>query len=158
MIYLIDSNVLIQSANTHYPIHIFPGFWSWLDTGIKEGWVRSVISVYHEIMFPDELKEWLDSRVVPFFVDESDIKIQNIYKNIAGWVNNKYEPEQASVFLKVADPWLIATAVEKGATVVTQEARVTPGAKKVKIPNVCEVFKVPCIDIFALLREKAPVL
>ena len=158
MIYLIDSNVLIQSANTHYPIHIFPGFWSWLDTGIKEGWVRSVISVYNEIKYPDALKEWADARAVLLFIDESDIKIQNIYKDIAGWVYNNYEPEQASAFLKVADPWLIATAVEKGATVVTQEARVTPGAKKVKIPNVCEVFKVPCIDIFALLREKAPVL
>lgn len=156
--YLLDADVLIQSANTYYPLHIFPGFWSWLDSGIKEGWICSVYEVYSEIKYPDELKEWADSRAGNLFIDESDINIQNVYKDIAVWVNSNYEPEQARAFLDVADPWLIATAVVKEASVVTQEAKKSPGAKKVKIPNVCEMFNVPCIDIFTLIREKAPVL
>ena len=149
---------MIQSANTYYPLHIFTRFWSWLDSGIREGWIRSVYSVYNEIKYPDDLKQWADTRANSLFIDESDINIQDIYKDITGWVNSNYEPEQARAFLDVADPWLIATAVEKEATVVTQEAKKSPGAKKVKIPNVCEKFEVPCIDIFTLIKAKAPIL
>lgn len=157
MPYLIDTDVLLQSANLHYPLHIFPGFWSWLDSGIDSGWARSVKSVYKEINHPEELKGWVDLRSDRFIIDESDSNIQNTYKDVAGWVTQKYKPEHSSQFLKGADPWLIATALEKNASVVTQEKRVSPDARKVKIPNVCSEFQVPCINVLDLLREKKPV-
>lgn len=157
MLYLFDTDALLQSANFHYPLHIFPGFWSWLDSGIASGWARSVNAVYQEIDYPEELKEWVDLRRDTFFIDVSDINIQQTYKMIAGWVTQKYVQSNSSDFLKGADPWLIATALVKDASVVTQETRVSPDAKKVKIPNVCSHFQVDCINVFELLKERNPV-
>lgn len=157
MQYLIDTDVLLQSAKFHYPFHIFPGFWSWLDSGINNGWARSVNAVYQEIEYPAELKEWVDLRIGKLFIDESHPDIQAIQKKIASWVSQNFEPQNSRQFLQVADPWLIATAVKNEGTVVTQEARVSPDAKKVKIPNVCSRFQVDCINVFELLRVKNPV-
>lgn len=157
MLYLIDTDVLLQSANFHYPFHIFPGFWSWLDSGIDNGWARSVDAVHREIKGPKELQEWVDLRIDKLFIDEKHPDIQVIYKEIVRWVNQNFAQAHVTKFFKGADPWLIATAVKNEGTVVTQEARVSPDAKKVKIPNVCSHFQVDCINVFELLREKNPV-
>ena len=54
--------------------------------------------------------------------------------------------------LPVADPFVVASAKVKGAFVVTQENRVKNGAR---IPNVCEDFKVDCINLEQFFeREK----
>lgn len=157
MLYLFDTDVLLQSAKFHYPLHIFPGFWSWLDSGIASGWARSINAVYQEIDYPKELKKWVDLRRDSFFIDERDVMIQQIYKKIAGWVTQNYTQGNSSDFLNGADPWLIATALEREASVVTQEKRVSPDAKKVKIPNVCSRFQVECMNVLDLLKEKKPV-
>ncbi|MFC2993599.1 DUF4411 family protein [Halomonas tibetensis] len=45
----------------------------------------------------------------------------------------------------------MAKAKAIGAQVVTNEARVGPGSKKVKVPNVCDQFQVACLDTYDLL-------
>ena len=51
----------------------------------------------------------------------------------------------------VADPFVIACAKLKGATVVTEE-RLKPHAAK--IPNVCLHFNVPCIDLEEFMQKQ----
>ena len=71
---------------------------------------------------------------------------------VADYVNATYEPEQAHLFLAGADPWLIAHAKAEGGTVVTFEALVGPGAKIVKVPNVCRALGLSDpIDTWAML-------
>ena len=54
----------------------------------------------------------------------------------------------------LADPWLIAHAMEKNATVVTKEnIESAMNSKRIRIPNVCKNMGIRCIDDFEFLRE-----
>lgn len=59
---------------------------------------------------------------------------------------------------KIADPWLIAIAKEKGYTIVTSELpvpslnKVNP-SRNVKIPDVCKQLNVRCIDMNQFFKE-----
>jgi hypothetical protein len=53
----------------------------------------------------------------------------------------------------LADPWVIAHAMDEGAIVVTKENEILGSSKKIKIPNVCKKMGVPCIDDFQFIRE-----
>lgn len=87
---------------------------------------------------------------------EADLDIQDKMRYITNFVmNNKtYNPANKNYFLARADPWLIATAMTGDYVVVTHEAKAGPGTKKVKIPNVCEIFDVRYTTIFDLMKIK----
>ena len=54
----------------------------------------------------------------------------------------------------MADPWLIAHAMDTNATVVTKEnIDSAMNSKRVKIPNVCKNMGVRCIDDFEFIKE-----
>jgi hypothetical protein len=52
-----------------------------------------------------------------------------------------------------ADPWIIAHAIADGGTVVSQETDKRPNANRVRIPDVCQHFGVPCIKVWDMLRN-----
>jgi hypothetical protein len=54
----------------------------------------------------------------------------------------------------LADPWVIAHAINVNATVVTKEEKVTNiSTLKIKIPNVCDNMGVPWINDFQLIEK-----
>lgn len=151
MRYCLDANIFIQAKNLYYHFDICPGFWDLLDQ--QNGTVESIIPIYDELVAGnDELKSWAkDQKETGFFANISEPAIQEAFRLIAGYVVDKYEPHQAGKFLDCADPWLIAYAQMTDCTIVTSE-RLAPGAKVVKIPNVCEKFGVDYTDCFTMLR------
>ena len=46
----------------------------------------------------------------------------------------------------IADPWVVAMAREKNATVVTRETIRNRGPDRYGIPDVCASFNIPCIN------------
>ena len=66
---------------------------------------------------------------------------------VYGFVNN---------FLAKADPWLIATAFTLDKAVVTLETPGGHGAKKVKIPDVCDAHQVKWLTTFDMLSALQP--
>lgn len=153
MTYLLDANTYIQAKSLHYRMHVVPGFWDWLDQQFGHGQVGSIRSVYDELAGGgDELSQWVKLRRDHFLlVDEQET--QAIFTEIADHVatHSSYREPHVSSFLSGADPWLVAKAKAIGAQVVTNEARVGPGSKKVKVPNICDHFQVACFDTFDLL-------
>ncbi len=152
MQYCLDANIFIQAKNLYYHFDICPGFWDWLDQ--QTGTVGSIIPVYTELdSGNDELKNWVrDRKDSGLFADVTDIAVQEAFREIAIHVDQQYEAQHAGLFLGGADPWLIAYAQVNDCMVVTSE-RFAPGAKKVKIPNVCEEFKVNYTDSFTMLKS-----
>ena len=54
----------------------------------------------------------------------------------------------------LADPWIIAHAINENAIVVTKEEKVTAiNTNRIKIPNVCENMGVPWINDFDLIER-----
>jgi hypothetical protein len=154
--YLLDSNIFIQAKNFYYGFDICPGFWDWMDHAVDGCDARSIMTVYDELADGnDELAVWIKPRKDDGrFLDVSDIPTQQAFRSIAAAVQAGafQEPAKAN-FLSKADPWLIAKAKVIGATVVTHEKASINPKKRVPIPNICDVFQVPYIDTFTLLRS-----
>jgi hypothetical protein len=101
----------------------------------------------------DDLARWAKDRP-GHFISNSDTETQEHFSRIVQYVmGGDYNPGNRDNFLAKADPWIIAKAKVLGAVVVTHESLTVPGAKKVKVPNICAEFDVRCIDTFQFLRE-----
>ena len=94
-------------------------------------------------------------RKVPsgFFADTWDKSVTDAYRQIIGWVqsNSNYLDEAKADFASAADGWLIAYALQNKMTVVTHE-QPSNSRTKVKIPNVCDEFRVEYKDTFYMLK------
>ncbi|WP_455757514.1 DUF4411 family protein [Sulfurimonas sp.] len=153
MQYCIDANSFIEAKNIHYAMDFCPGFWDMIDKHTKSS-IFSISQVYDELSAGnDELAEWTkDRKGSGLFVDTFDEPTQRVFQKIADYVIANYEIEHAEHFLKGADAWLIAKCKTMEATVVTKEV-LAPGAKKVKIPNICNHFGVSFIQTYEMIRE-----
>ncbi|HUV96402.1 MAG TPA: DUF4411 family protein, partial [Acidobacteriaceae bacterium] len=76
--------------------------------------------------------------------------VQKAYGLVVDHVQNNYRSHHAAKFLSVADPWIIAHALDSKGVVVTFEKK-QPGANCVKIPNVCGSLGVPFMNLYDML-------
>ncbi len=151
--YCLDANVLIQAWQKYYSPNVCPSYWDILNTlGIEE---RIFIPemVYEEIVrTEDYLSKWLKS---------SNIPIRKIDENVTRCLQAIYSANPIHKFLadntkarSLADPWVIAHAINEEAIVVTKEEKVTAlNSKKIKIPNVCENMNISWINDFQMIAE-----
>lgn len=155
--YWLDANVFIEANNQLLNIEIAPSFWSWLETQLKAGVLRSSSLVYSELLGKDDLlAKWARVRRGGAYWPEPDNEVQAAYREIVEYVEGKYadaSPAKVGDFLAKADCWIIAHALAKSGTVVTRESKVDKTSRTPKVPNVCEKFDVPFIQTVAMLKE-----
>ncbi|MCZ3384920.1 DUF4411 family protein [Kosakonia sp. SOY2] len=154
MKYLLDANTYIQAKNQYYGMDICPAYWNWLDLQFAQGLIGSVDMIGRELKDGnDELANWAKARP-GHFINNDDADTQAIFTQVVQTVMaGDYNPGNRDNFLAKADPWIIAKAKSIGAVVVTHESHVIEGTKKVKVPNICHQFGVPCVNTFQFLRE-----
>lgn len=156
MKYLLDSNTYIQAKNQYYDMGFCPGYWDWLEAMFQSGEVCSIEFIGQELKDGnDELAEWAKKQHQSgYFLKHDDEETQIVFAEIVNFVmEGNYNLADRDKFLSKGDPWLIAKAKTTGATIVTHEATLSPMTKKVKIPNLCSEFGVPCITTFVMLHE-----
>jgi len=151
--YLLDANTYIEAKNRYYAFDICPAYWEWLDTQFNMGFVASIDMVSRELKAGnDDLVDWVKDRP-SHFLDNDDENTQKAFSEIASYVASAdFNSKNRDDFLAGADPWIIAKAKSLGATLVTHEAQLSLATKKVKIPNICNVFGIDCINTFEFLR------
>ncbi|MDA8349362.1 MAG: DUF4411 family protein [Pseudomonadota bacterium] len=156
--YLVDASVLMQAHRRYYRFGVCPGFWDCLARHHKQGRVSSIDRVRKEVEQggKDELRQWTKTACpATFFEATTGRNIGDGYGRVISWAGSqgRYRQEALAEFATVADGWLVAYAKEHGLTVVTQEVSAPESKKEVKIPDVCNAFKVPCIDTFEMLES-----
>ncbi len=152
-IYCLDANVLIQAWQKYYSPKFCPDYWQVLDELGNRGTIFVPEMVHEEIVrTDDDLSKWLMKSKIPVRkIDEAVTKcLQSIYsKNSTHELlvdNTKYR--------SLADPWVIAHAINERAIVVTKEEKITAlNSSKIKIPNVCDNMGVPWINDFQLIEK-----
>jgi hypothetical protein len=152
--YWIDANVLITAKDGPFRFSINPAFWAALDSQVNAKRIRAPQMVYEEIVkagHEDELAKWVRVRRTSGMFVKASKEVQVKFQTIADHVVQHYEGYHVAEFLSVADPWLIAHAMEGHGTVVTFENR-QPGARRVKIPNVCAALDVPFLNPYDMLQ------
>ncbi len=151
--YCLDANVLIQAWQKYYSPNVCPSYWDILNTLGVENKIFIPEMVYEEIVrTEDDLSEWLKS---------SNIPIIKIDENVTRCLQDIYSTNSIHKFLvdntkarSLADPWVIAHAINEKAIVVTKEEKVTAlNSKKIKIPNVCENMNVSWINDFQMIAD-----
>lgn len=154
MRYLLDANTYIEAKNQYYGMDICPAYWDWLDRQFALGTIASVDMIGRELKEGnDELANWVRERP-DHFISNDDELTQTLFADIVQFVmEGDYNPGNRDNFLAKADPWIIAKAKTIGASVVTHEAVAAANTRKVKVPNICQQFEVPCLNTFRFLRE-----
>ncbi len=151
--YCLDANVLIQAWQKYYSPNICPSYWEMLNMLGKNDKIFIPELVYEEIIrTDDELSKWLKKSKIPIrLIDEQVAKcLKEIY--LFNPIHRLLVDNKK--LRSMADPWVIAHAINENAIVVTKEEKITAqNANTVKIPNVCENMKVPCINDFQFIFE-----
>jgi hypothetical protein len=153
MAYLLDSDVFIQAKNLHYGFDFCPGFWDWIDRANAAGTVISIENVRIELLAgKDDLATWASGRGGSLFI-QLDATMAPSLRATSVWATTSgYDPGAVSLFLQVADYYLVACAHALGHTIVSHER---PGAiKKIKIPDACLGMGVRFMSPFEMLRAE----
>ena len=152
-LYCIDANILIQAWQKYYSPNICPSYWELLNDLGKKGIVFIPELVYEEIKKgEDDLFHWLKKSSIPIRkIDESVTKcLKDIYQSNP---DHKYLVSSNGIH-SVADPWVIAHALNEKAIVVTKEIKdFIKKPTKIKIPHVCDNMNVKWIDDFDFINE-----
>ncbi|MFW1815792.1 DUF4411 family protein [Acinetobacter guillouiae] len=165
--YLLDANIFIESHNLHYHPSFCEKFWDWIVSGHKEGIFYSIDRIkgelVHQAKSDDELSIRLREERIPsdFFIPSlPDPIVAQQYGHLMGWLDSKtthYLPKAIKEFQdhKIADPFLVATAMAHNYVIVTKEKSNPEAKNRVKIPDAASENQVKCITLQQLLRRHA---
>ena len=145
MIYVFDNNSL--SKLKHYFPNVFKSVWAGLDGLVASGDLLSTREVWNESQLgvPNpHVQAWLKANKHIFQIPQAP-ELKMVAQILAiphfrAIIGTKQQLNGTPV----ADPFVIALAKTRNGTVVTEE-ELKPNAAK--IPNVCQHFGVPCMNL-----------
>ncbi len=153
------SNVFIQAHRMHYPFDVVPSFWNKLLDLSDNQTITSIDKVKKELCDnanQDILSDWCVNELhLNFFVNTENCIDK--YAEIANWTANhlQFTQQAKDVFLAtdLADPWLIAYAMQNNCIIVTQEISQPQIKNRIKIPEPCNHFGIRFINTITMFRE-----
>lgn len=145
MTYIFDTGSI--SKLKHYYPNVFKSIWLGLDGLVASGDLISTREVWNELQLgvPNpNVQAWIQANKHIFQVPQA-AELQVVAQILAiphfqALIGTKQQLNGTPV----ADPFVIALAKIQNGTVVTEE-ELKPNAAKV--PNVCQHFKVPCMNL-----------
>ena len=154
MRYIFDTSSFFE-LERFYP-DIFKSVWIKLDKLVNDRLLFSTREVWNEMDRGDlspHLHKWIEKKgrdyifTIPEAEELNFVRIIFSVKHFQYLIGNR----QLLSGRPVADPFVVACAKIKRGTVVTEE-RNHPNAAK--IPNVCEYFGIPCINLERFMIEQ----
>ena len=148
MPYCVDTSGWLDGWQRNYPPDVFPTLWTKVEEVVAGGEVFSSEEVYVELQKKDdEIHDWIQARkemLVPLTEEIQTLASHLLleFPRLVDTLRNRSK----------ADPFVIATAIDRKATVVTGEP-VTGNMNKPRIPDVCNVKGVRCITFLQMIRE-----
>ncbi len=148
MPYCVDTSGWLDGWQRHYPPDVFPTLWTKIDGLVQSGEIIASEEVYLELeRKSDELHKWIQARKQMLVPLEEPIQLR------AAMLLGEH-PRLVDTLRgrSKADPFVIATAIERNAVVVTGEI-LTGNLEKPRIPDVCQVKAIRCINFLQMIRE-----
>jgi len=148
MPYCVDTSGWLDGWQRQYPPDVFPTLWARIDALITAGEIISTEEVYFELeRKSDDLHEWIKSRKQMLVSLDEPIQVRASallaeYPRLVDTLRGRSK----------ADPFVIATAIERKAVVVTGEI-ISGNLEKPRIPDVCQVKSICCINFLQMIRE-----
>lgn len=167
--FLIDTNCVVTPYNDYYrPRYALSNpFWERMRQLVKSGEVGILTLVRDEIVKGaqegDWLAEWVQSVADEVIDPKQNSEIVDNYGEIMRYVANPINAfsrnaQQSWMRDGVADPWLVASAREYDAAIITFEKYVkripNQPAAGAKIPNIAREYGVSCVSLFDFMEGK----
>nr|WP_277995575.1 DUF4411 family protein [Desulfitibacter alkalitolerans] len=144
-----DTSALLHAWRRDYPPDIFNSLWTHLIDLAQNERLFAPDEVLLELeRGGDELYQW--ALELDFMFLEPSEEMQQVVSEIVETYPS-FIPDESSDGIW-ADPYVIALAKVNSAVVVTGEKAVGLGAKRPKIPNICQYLQIECIDFLQLVR------
>lgn len=147
-LYSFDTSSLVAGADEWLPVEHFPSFWDHMDELARSGRVLIIDEVIEELSKKNSAaRAWCDKhRTVQVEISEV---IQEA-RRVAARFGELTKPGRGR-----ADGWVVALAMKRGATVVTDEKPTkSSGNKRPKIPDVCHALNIPVMPMRDLVRAE----
>lgn len=144
----LDTSAVLECWSRYYPIDVFPRLWDRLAELIAAGEIIAPDEVHEEIKRKDdELAGWVKNHTRMFVPLDADVQraareVLSVFPELVKELGGRNQ----------ADPFVVALARVRGATVVTQEkggSRARP-----RLPMVCEHFGVEHTDVIGFIRRR----
>lgn len=154
MKYVFDSDSLINLFRHYYPER-FPTLWEKFDALVSAEELISVREVFNEIGSSEgSLGTWAKEQKSILFV-ETTVEEFRFVTEIFQVRNFHFQAivrkQERLKGKPVADPFVVARAKILNSCVVTQEKNTENAAR---IPNVCDHFEIPCIDLEGFMKKE----
>ncbi len=163
MLYLLDTNALIEAKNLYYPIDRVPHFWAWVVDHARTGRIKLPTKVIEEILRgrkEDELLTWVKNNRPMLDLGEEIDEQEWSLTLTKGYGFTTISVAEEKLVEHRADPFLIAHALSDANSrcVVTLERAKAepnnlPNPINRKIPTVCDLLGLKHMDTFELIRE-----
>ena len=155
MAYLLDSNVLIYAKDNCSSVNQFERYRRWIVDNAHQGRIFVPIQIFGEISRKnDDLKRWISQRDIRnCLVFDEEVSQECVDRVLhEGYGENLLEHEVARIG---KDAHLIAYAVQRDDLVIVTKETSEPNRERSnrKIPDVCAMFEICCIDDCALYRR-----
>lgn len=164
MQYLLDANVLITANSSYYEIERIPHFWDWIAKQASLNVVKLPEEMMSEVT-PNKqdnlFLQWLASNKSALTLEREQVQPYLEFVLQRGYgIDDANPADEGFAFDNTNDAFLIAYALadQGGRRVVTlegvqQTSDQLPLPRKRKIPLVCRILGVSCINTFDLIRE-----
>ncbi len=159
MIYIIDTNSISHIMKTFY-FETFPSFWERFNPLVESMQIISTRESLNEIKYinhiAEDVENWfnrLSIRKEVFFSIPTVEELNYVTKILS--IQHFQQSVTKQSFLKgnpIADPFIVGKAMAFQGTVITEEKYKENSAK---IPNICEYFRVPCINVRQFLQHQS---
>ncbi len=156
MLYLLDSNVLIDASRDYYPLDRVQPFWSWLIEMGDRGLIKIPFEIVREIsQGTDLLAQWIKKdeikRALQLVEEFDGLILQRV-------LNEGYSHDLNDVEIQMVgqDPYLMAYALadrENRCVVTTESSKPSRQRANKKIPDVCKSLEIRCINTYIMIRD-----
>lgn len=156
LLYLLDTNVLVDANRDYYPLERVPEFWAWMAEMGERGRVKIPLEMYEEIREgQDSLTDWAkQDKIKQALLLDEEAEVPSV----STVINTGYASDLTDVeVIKLGhDPFLVAYAL-KAVTervVVTMEVS-KPSRQRANrhLPDVCRQFQIRSCNTFQFIRE-----
>ena len=161
-IYCLDASVMIDLKD-RYPRKIFKGLWEGLETLANNGRLitfRGIASECHD----EVSREWFraHAHIVKPFSEAVNDCMNQVLSDLAKAGKRMFNPSGEK---DERDPFLVALALSEQrkldrsllpakVCVLSQEKRAGSNATNLKIPNVCDLYGLTCVNLFELCERE----
>lgn len=147
--YSFDTSAILNGRRDLFRPTVFHTLWAQIEDAIEAGQIRSVDEVRNELnRRDDDARQWADAQSDLFVplelpIQQSAAQILNLHPRLVSQGGRR----------SAADPFVIALAMVRSGTVVTQETA-TGNLDRPRIPDVCAAIGVPCLNLMEYIEAQ----